>query len=70
MDANNKGVVMLQRSSMDSSRCHGRRPRHAPKKEVEKGTMVGMNTPPDLKVGIVLCKMTVALSSLEPEIVI
>lgn len=32
--------------------------------------MVGMNTPPDLKVGIVLCKMTVALSSLEPEIVI
>jgi hypothetical protein len=45
---------MLQRGSMDRSRCHGRRPRHAPKKEVEKETMVGMNTPSDLKVGIVL----------------
>jgi hypothetical protein len=54
LDANKKGVFMLQRGSMDRSRCHGRRPRHAPKKEVEKGTMVGMNTPPDSKVGIVL----------------
>jgi hypothetical protein len=54
LDANQKGVFMLQRGSMDRSPSHGRRPRHVPKKEVEKGTMVGMNTPPDSKVGIVL----------------